>query len=86
MIYVLIWRDGPADGKERYVITPQQRGAPTEPGKWVAVGEAALPDAVLEAAFNEVQARLASPNSKLSFHDNYPGPGPDDSLISRVPQ
>ena len=46
MIYVLIWRDGPADGKERYVITPQQRGAPTEPGKWVVVGEAALPDTV----------------------------------------
>ena len=76
MIYVLIWRDGPADGKERYVITPQQRGAPTEPGKWVAVGEAALPDAVLEAAFNKVQARVLSRKTHI----------PDTSLISRVPQ
>ena len=76
MIYVLIWRDGPADGKERYAITPQQRGAPTEPGKWVAVGEAMLPDAVLKAAFNEVQARVLPRETHI----------PDTSLISRVPQ
>ena len=73
MIYVLIWRDGPADGKERYVITPQQRGEPTEPGKWVAVGEAVLPELVLAQVQSE-------------FRDNYPGSGPDSSLISRVPQ
>ena len=54
-IYMLIWRDGPEDGKERYVLTPQQRGAPAEPGKWVLLGEAALPESILAVAFDAVQ-------------------------------
>ena len=54
-IYVLIWRDGPEDGKERYALTPQQRGTPPEPGKWVLLGEAVLPESILSTAFYAVQ-------------------------------
>ena len=54
-IWVLIWRDGPEDGKERYVLTPQQRGAPTQSGKWVLLGEAVFPESILTAAFDTVQ-------------------------------
>ena len=50
-IYVLIWRDGPEDGKERYALTPQQRGTPAESGKWVLLGEAVLPESILVATF-----------------------------------
>ena len=57
-IWVLIWRNGPEDGKERYLLTPQQRGAPSEPGKWVLVGEAVLPESILVAAFDDVQRAI----------------------------
>ena len=56
-VYVLIWRDGPEDGKERYMLTPQQRGAPAEPGKWVLLGEAMLSENILAAAFDAVSSR-----------------------------